>query len=90
LKKGLAVFNLLLASCIPFSAEADDDCYSETGTVNVCDFAREFADSMAPQLPMKMSQNLTMEKVIAIKKQVGIHVVLGYNEEYLTSLAKDN
>lgn len=89
MKKGFAVFSLLLSACLPLSAEADDECYPETGTVNICDFAREVADSMATELPMKMSQNLTMEKVMAMKNIVGIHVALGYDESYLMSVSKD-
>ena len=90
LKKGFGILNILMMSCFPYMAEAGDECQPKAGGTNICEHARAVVDEMAPRLPMKMSENLTMEKVFSFKNQVGINVILGYDETHLMSVAKDS
>lgn len=57
----LLVATLLLS---PLSALADE-CIPNLVDMNVCNFAKEMQQKAAPSLPMQMSQNLMLEKIMA-------------------------
>ena len=47
-------------------------------------------DEFTTQLPMRMSQNILLEKAMAYKNLISFHAILGYNEDYLATTAKKN
>jgi hypothetical protein len=66
-----------------------DECKPNLIGFDVCKKARELADEMSQQLPMKLSNELLVEKVFADKGVISLTAVLGYDESYLKSAAQD-
>lgn len=66
-----------------------DECAPNLIGFDVCKKARELADELAQQLPMKMSNELLVEKVFAEKGAVNLMAVLGYDKSYLESAARN-
>ena len=81
---------LLVALCFSSFANAADECTSNLTGFDTCKYARELVDELATQLPMRMSQNLLLEKAMAFKSLVSLHAILGYNEEFLETTVQQN
>lgn len=82
-----AIFFIIIGGYVPF-AMAKDECKPNLTGFDVCEYARNFADEFASQLPMKMSKNLTLSSVIAYKSLVSLQAILGYDKKYLQDIAK--
>lgn len=80
---------LLVPFFISPLANAADECTLLTG-FDICKYARRFVDDFSAQLPMRMSENLTLEKASAYKRVVSFYALLGYNEEFLKTVAQQN
>jgi hypothetical protein len=64
------------------------ECRSKgSSNVDLCAQARAYADYSAKQLPMRISQNLTIMTIFAAGKRVTMTAVLAYDRQYLESLA---
>jgi len=58
--------------------------------LNVNVTARKIADVMASNLPMKMNQNMILDKAFSIRNTVIFVVALTYDKAYLMGIAKQN
>ncbi len=67
-----------------------EECKPNLIEFDVCKKARELADELSHQLPMKMSNELFIEKVFADKGMINLTAILGYDIDYLKSMASDN
>jgi hypothetical protein len=65
------------------SAGLKDECKPNLIGFDVCQKVREVADNMAPQLPMRMSSEILIDKVIALQKMLILTAILSYDESYL-------
>lgn len=66
---------------------SEDFCTPNAVGHDVCETASNIARGIVSQLPMKMSQNLLLDKAYADKRTVHIHGTFSYNEDKLTMLA---
>ncbi len=62
-------------------AFATDEC--NPNGYDVCEAARKIVAVYSEGLPMKLSQNITLEKTFALKNIVNLTAVLGYDKSYL-------
>ena len=67
-----------------------DECKPNIIGVNVCKEARKIADNLAPLLPMKMSSQISLDKVMAIHNLLMLTVILGYDESHLKASAQQD
>lgn len=81
--------SLILVAFIIFSTEvfAADEC--NPNGYNVCDAARKIVAEYSDSLPMKMSQNITVEKAFALKNIVHLTAVLSYDKKYLEEVVSN-
>jgi len=73
-----------------YFASASDQCMPNMIEFDVCKYAKNLADEASSQLPMRMSNNLMIEKVFAFKNLFSMHVMYGYDEKALYAKAKKN
>jgi len=62
-----------------------DECKPNLIGFDVCQKVKEVADNMAPQLPMKMSSRISIDRVVALQKKLILTAILSYDENYLKS-----
>lgn len=48
----------------------DPECFAVGSNFNVCDFAKRFQEETAPELPMAVSGDMTMDSVIALGPEI--------------------
>lgn len=82
INKSLIVAAMLCASADAIEKE-QSEC-SPKGT-DVCKIARKIANEMAPLLPMRLSSNLVIQTVFAVKRSVGITAKFEYSKSHLES-----
>lgn len=75
---------------VPLSVQANPDCIKGLIKIDMCAKARELSDGIALALPMKMSQNMGWESVMAIGTLVQAHIRLAYDRKTLESLYSAN
>jgi hypothetical protein len=81
------LLNLIIFILMPCASLAKDECTPNLVDYDVCKDARKLADEFAKLLPMRMSQDMMLEKVFAIQNMVSLTAVLGYEKQYLESVA---
>lgn len=72
------IFAFITVSSNTFAA---DECNPKG--YDVCYAARMMVAEYTNSLPMKMSQNITLEKAFALKNLVHLTAILGYDKNYL-------
>jgi hypothetical protein len=87
LKKSEAIL-ALVASLFTISAGASELCVKGSGNTDVCAEARKLSDGIASMLPMRMSQNMSWESVMAIGGMLQAHVRLSYDKKHLEEVSK--
>lgn len=76
-----------LCAIAPFSASwASPDCIKGITKVDMCAKARALSDEIASMLPMKMSQNMSWESVMAAGTTIQAHIRLSYDKKYLENM----
>lgn len=68
-------------------AFATDEC--NPNGYDVCNAARKMVAEYSGSLPMKLSQNITLEKAFALKYIVHLTAVLGYDKNHLEEVVAD-
>ena len=68
-------------------AFATDEC--NPNGYDVCNAARKIVAEYTESLPMKLSQNITLEKAFALKTIVHLTAVLGYDRKYLEEVVSN-
>lgn len=64
-------FTMLLTLAVSSVAHAQDpECFVAGSNFDVCDFAKRFQEETAPELPMAVSGDMTMDSVIALGPEV--------------------
>ena len=67
----LALGSLVIALFVSSIAHAQDsECFVAGSDFNVCDFAKRFQVETAPELPMAVSGDMTMDSVIALGPEI--------------------
>jgi len=67
----LALFSAAVALSVSSVAHAQDsECFVAGSDFNVCDFAKRFQAEIAPELPMAVSGDMTMDSVIALGPEI--------------------
>jgi len=84
LKISLTVVAFIIFSTNAF---ATDEC--NPNGYDVCDAARKIVAEYSESLPMKLSQNITLEKAFALKNIVHLTAVLGYDKKYLEKVVSN-
>lgn len=67
------------------SVEAQQNCFAKYSKTNICDYAKKIQKGMAPNLPMQISQNLSLRNVVAIGPNISLGAMLDYDEQYLNA-----
>jgi hypothetical protein len=75
---------------VMLEAYPEDSCTPNTTGYNVCETARKISQSLAGELPMQLSRNLFLEKVMPNGRTVNIYGVFTYNESYLEEVANQS
>lgn len=60
-----------------------NECKPNLTGFDVCQKVRELADNLAPQLPMKMNSNISLDRVFAVQSMLVLTAILSYDEAYL-------
>ena len=64
-------------------ATLKDECKPNLTGFDVCQKVKEVADNIAPQLPMKMSSRISIDKIVALQTKLILTAILSYDENYL-------
>lgn len=78
---------IVIALYCPSGAWSSDECKRNFIDYDVCETARRMADELANALPMRMSQNIMIEKALAIGNVISLTAVLNYDKSFLESHA---
>ncbi len=68
----------------------EDPCKPNSIGADVCAYARNIAQTISESLPIKMSQNITVEKAFAIENIVNIVAILSYKIDFLEEIAEQS
>lgn len=81
--------SLIVVAFIIFSTKAfaKDEC--KPNGYDVCNAARKMVAEYSGSLPMKLSQNITLEKAFALKNIVHLTAMLSYDKNYLEEVVSN-
>ena len=69
-------------------ASANQECIKGLTKTDMCMKARQLSDEIATKLPMKMSQNMSWESVVAYGTTIQAHIRLSYDKKHLEETYK--
>ncbi len=81
---------MLALSPLRLFAVETDHCVGETQKENVCLEAKTIASEIAKQLPLRMSDTMIWESVLAIENTIQGHLFLSYDKESLEQSLEDS
>lgn len=68
---------------VAIEAYPQEDCTPNATDLNICDKAQQISSATSSQLPMRVSENLTLKKIIPSGKALNIFGLLSYNRDTL-------
>jgi hypothetical protein len=88
-REKLHLFSVLFSLLVHPTAINAEACPSLDGEHTVCEMARAAVAAVAPSLPQRISENMTITNMVSIENYISTTVRLNYSEDFLNTRLRD-
>jgi hypothetical protein len=88
-REKLHLFTFLFSLLVNPTAINAEVCSPSNGEYNVCEMARAVVAAVAPSLPQRISENMTITSMVSIGNYINTTVRLNYSENFLDTRLRD-